>query len=361
MPDFDLVPVDHDPFMTDQDGALAGSMTHYPESPNPAQPYIQGTKDFLKGGLSEVLKGQGVQLPDWSNRVGDVLQSEAANTAIGMAAPLKGVGALEKAAAESPSITAYHGSPHDFENFDLSRIGTGEGGQSFGHGLYFAENEGVAKEYKNSIAPKNFGSVEEDKAFKVLQSYGGNRDVAVKNLRAEAASLREQAERRKAEGLKTGGGWNVIADQSDAAADLLEKGWRPPEGKMYQVSIKADPEHFLDWDKPLSEQSEKVKSALKQLGQSEGNKYLPRTGEVALKSLRTDLKSDEAVTSALRQAGIPGIKYLDQGSRAGGEGTRNFVVFDDKLIDILKKYGIAGIGALPAMGAYHFQDKDLRQ
>ena len=32
-------------------------------------------------------------------------------------------------------------------------------------------------------------------------------------------------------------------------------------------------------------------------------------------------------------------------------------MFDDKLIDILKKYGIAGIGALPAMNAFHYQDK----
>ena len=50
-----------------------------------------------------------------------------------------------------------------------------------------------------------------------------------------------------------------------------------------------------------------------------------------------------AATDVLRQAGIPGIKYLDQGSRAGGKGTYNYVVFDDKLIDIIKKYGIAGL------------------
>ena len=33
-------------------------------------------------------------------------------------------------------------------------------------------------------------------------------------------------------------------------------------GKMYEVNINADPEHFLDWDKPLSEQSEHVKQAI---------------------------------------------------------------------------------------------------
>ena len=30
---------------------------------------------------------------------------------------------------------------------------------------------------------------------------------------------------------------------------------------------------------------------------------------------------------ALREAGIPGIRYLDQGSRGAGKGTSNFVVF----------------------------------
>jgi hypothetical protein len=67
-----------------------------------------------------------------------------------------------------------------------------------------------------------------------------------------------------------------------------------------------------------------------------------------------------AAANALRDAGIPGIRYLDQGSRGAGEGTHNYVVFDDKLIDIIKKYGLAGliaggaatVGGSPA-GATH--------
>ena len=50
-----------------------------------------------------------------------------------------------------------------------------------------------------------------------------------------------------------------------------------------------------------------------------------------------------ATSNALRDAGIPGIKYLDQGSRAAGEGTRNYVVFDPAIIEILRKYGLAGM------------------
>src|SRR5882757_4318907 len=47
-----------------------------------------------------------------------------------------------------PGIRAYHGSPYNFDRFDMSKIGTGEGAQSYGHGLYFAENPTVAAEYR---------------------------------------------------------------------------------------------------------------------------------------------------------------------------------------------------------------------
>jgi hypothetical protein len=45
-------------------------------------------------------------------------------------------------------IRAYHGSPHDFERFDLSKIGTGEGAQSQGAGLYFTDSQRLASAYR---------------------------------------------------------------------------------------------------------------------------------------------------------------------------------------------------------------------
>src|SRR4029453_2036207 len=48
-------------------------------------------------------------------------------------------------------IKAYHGSPHDFEQFSLAKIGTGEGAQAYGHGLYFAEKPEVAKQYRDAL------------------------------------------------------------------------------------------------------------------------------------------------------------------------------------------------------------------
>ena len=69
------------------------------------------------------------------------------NYAIGKVAG--GLQSMAKALAEEPrppGIKAYHGSPHDFDKFDMSKIGTGEGAQAYGHGLYLAENEATAKQ-----------------------------------------------------------------------------------------------------------------------------------------------------------------------------------------------------------------------
>ncbi len=48
-------------------------------------------------------------------------------------------------------LEAYHGSPHIFDRFSLDAIGTGEGAQAYGHGLYFADLEGVAKDYRDEL------------------------------------------------------------------------------------------------------------------------------------------------------------------------------------------------------------------
>ena len=59
--------------------------------------------------------------------------------------PITSAAAAALTAQERPKgIKAYHGSPHDFDKFDLSKIGTGEGAQAYGHGLYFAESPKVA-------------------------------------------------------------------------------------------------------------------------------------------------------------------------------------------------------------------------
>ena len=49
---------------------------------------------------------------------------------------------------------AYHGSPHDHNKFDSSKIGTGEGAQAYGYGHYFADSKDVAEYYRNILNSK---------------------------------------------------------------------------------------------------------------------------------------------------------------------------------------------------------------
>ena len=55
-------------------------------------------------------------------------------------------------------------------------------------------------------------------------------------------------------------------------------------------------------------------------------------------NLDENIKGSE-VSNKLKEIGIPGIKYLDQGSRGTEKGTYNYVVFDDKIPHILERNG----------------------
>jgi hypothetical protein len=131
---------------------------------------------------------------------------------------------------------------------------------------------------------------------------------------------------------------------------------------MYEVNINAPPEHFLDWDKPLSEQHPVVQEALIKAGLFKGQNPtvadladVKMTGGDAYKTLQSEARGGPVLlgsnagsphaADALRDAGLPGIRYLDAGSRGAAEGTRNTVIFDPATIEILRKYGIAGLMA----------------
>ncbi len=227
-------------------------------------------------------------------------------------------------------IKAYHGSPHNFDRFDLSKIGTGEGAQAYGHGLYFAENEGVARSYRSINAPPGYGAGSAKLANDALQMA---HDTGLTGKEAEKFAreyLTNQAPRV-----------NALPPQHyyDAANNFeaLTTGKGAP-GHMYEVNINADPAHFLDWDSNIAQQSDFVRSILSKNG---GNDRA--SGREAYNAIAS--QSAPLATDVLNKSGIPGIKYLDQGSRGAGEGSSNYVVFNDKLIDIMKKYGIAGAPA----------------
>ena len=55
--------------------------------------------------------------------------------------------------------SAWHGTPHDFDGFDLGAIGTGEGAQVHGWGLYFAKERKVSEGYKRQLTRNNIPEI----------------------------------------------------------------------------------------------------------------------------------------------------------------------------------------------------------
>lgn len=132
-----------------------------------------------------------------------------------------------------------------------------------------------------------------------------------------------------------------------------------PKGHMYEVQINADPEQFLDWDKPLSEQPESVRKAVDEAATAKGVQLRGKTADRQKDyELDTPIAIDRIGSAGLKSRGVPGVKYLDAGSRGKGDGSRNYVVFDDRLITILRKYGL-----LPpiAAGAAYGASQDQQQ
>ena len=248
------------------------------------------------------------------------------------------LGAAETMAAGMPmqgAIRAYHGSPHKFDRFDLSKIGTGEGAQAYGHGLYFADSEDVARQYaanaSNKYAPDSIAS-------RMLKNHP-SRESAINAQQAQIDRL-------------TNSHTDDFIQPYRGALEILRSGETPKIGHMYEVDIHANPEHMLDWDKPLYRQpsyksiqrywDEKVGDPdiiMKRLDIDGGN-----TGRSLYEALGGGRKNPENASKTLNDWGISGIKYLDQGSRpfASGDGTSNYVIFDPSLINIKRRYADGG-------------------
>ena len=68
---------------------------------------------------------------------------------------------------------------------------------------------------------------------------------------------------------------------------------------------------------------------------------------------------DKRVSELLNSVGIKGLKFKS-GQLSGIEDSKdtNFVIFDDKIINILAKYGIVGPVAVSALGLSKQGDDD---
>lgn len=250
-------------------------------------------------------------------------------------------------------IKAYHGSPHAFDKFDMSKIGSGEGAQAYGHGLYFAENPNIANWYRQQLG-KYYDRMTTPKGEMSL-------DEAIKKFHPEGeATSKVMSMFRDKLDVDTFN--KVIEDKviPEIRAKYPESEWEnfsPQSGNLYNVELKwpdaareaVDPlgeHHLLDWDAPLSEQPEGVKSIIGKLSsEMTGPVRESMIGDEYLRHLQSILKfagrGDEKAETLLNEAGIPGIRYLDQASRNAGYGTHNYVMFDDQFPEIVSRNGVS--------------------
>jgi len=236
-------------------------------------------------------------------------------------------------------ITAYHGSPHLFRQFDPSRVGTGEGQQAYGVGAgYTAQAREVAEEYKNLVQADKGGGFPSFWARLKYAELGGDKEKA-------AASINENISWLKNNRDLVSKSMNVDeAIQNYQNALKVLKDIQPNQGYLYKGDIPDEilPK-FLDWDKPFSKQPKDVQNAYKQIATEfkeagdpravlmEGNIKNDGTGSMMYQSFvhRDDIQNElkQQASKMLESKGVRGIRYLDQGSRAEGKGTSNFVPF----------------------------------
>lgn len=274
------------------------------------------------------------------------------------------------------SIKVFHGSPHKFDKFDLSKIGTGEGAQAYGHGAYVAESPAVAQDYATGLSQRlpdrlkiDGNAVPGDSIYsRALEDVALiGKDGALQKL-DDSIRFNEKYAPDMAELYKSAKAQIAAIDPARVDLNrgyLYEANLRWPDAAR-EAADPMGPQHFLDWDAPLSKQPAAVREIMepyvapmraieaKTSGAEWGDLAAPRdydpTGSELLKLFRGGLDRMDAdtvlsggigpeVSAALRAKGIPGIRYLDAGSRAAG-GTSNYVVFDDMLIDILTRNGV---------------------
>ena len=247
---------------------------------------------------------------------------------------------------------------HELGAFDSSKIGTGEGAQAFGHGLYFAERQATAADYQNILSAKNKDSEYQFFLESNISEADQKGDYDRLELYEEAMGtnspqdFRDVVDSYKYESVdaNTRQLANDVADELEAFTK--RDGTKPSFGALYEVKIKARQEEFLelddvigDQDQPFVERIFDSNPKLKGLLEDAQDYYTPvgenATGYSVFRVLQETFEPQE-YARILNKAGIKGFKYKDAQTRFSPKGaTYNYVVFDDKIVDIAKKYGVS--------------------
>ena len=262
-------------------------------------------------------------------------------------------------------VAAWHGSPHSFDKFTTAAIGTGEGFQAFGWGLYFTDLKSIANTYAEKLSKNTYRydgltiNELEDKNMLVDPTT----QLWIRRLERTKPDNKEEA----LEWFKDRKG-DISKNQHDEILNIINSiEIIPPSNRnLYKVSLHKGKQpsdyDWLEWDKELTrDQMKKIidndidGSIIEALENNFYEGFIIRTNEDLLtvmegvrltgKDLYKILKnnigedvSDKEASLALLSAGIDGIKYpaesISRGVTSDTARGFNYVVFDENAITI---------------------------
>lgn len=268
----------------------------------------------------------------------------------------------EKSSAAIREHRVWHGSGAEFEAFDHSHMGEGEGAQTYGWGTYVTEVEGIGRTYaedtNNKLFRSKFGSYYLQKLREALEKG--------RSFESEKQRLLDSHSEMYNKAKEKGSGYNDFIHDYEKLGELKENDL--PSRHLYTVEITDDNgKNYLDWDKSLAkEELEKVidaimaspENALKMLRRApvRGSidealeKYAANPDSLnkeALKRMLTkylngmqfgyvykeiaDVIGKEQTSKLLSGIGFVGIKYPADSMRGGrADGAKNYVIFNEK-------------------------------
>lgn len=239
--------------------------------------------------------------------------------------------------------SAYAGSRVDYDAPSLEAIGTGEGNQAHGYGLYYALDREVAEGYRERfINEYGEGIVEFNGVV-----YKNTDDYAHFLLNLKQTKKGEIARQREIAKFFNENGNMELAKKHEK---LAEEGENinvddiKTLGQVHEVDLPENP-YLLDEQLPFSEQSEFVKDAIRKLNNEDVNDILDddTTGEDIYGELANsinkengyNLSQEEAEKRASQTLGKLGIKGITYDGRRDG---RCFVIFDPKDVRVIQKF-----------------------
>lgn len=237
--------------------------------------------------------------------------------------------------------SAFAGSRVDYDTLSLEAIGTGEGNQAHGWGLYYALNKDVAESYR-----KTFVGESTDTNLGLANYYLRKNEFDV-GLAIDALQEDVYNGKRDAETAK-----EIFEYWENTSQSELEQNARR-KGQVHEVDLPENP-YLLDEDTAVWQQSDIVKDGIsnlvdklsdEQVGQLQVGQYdvaekreilksnlQSETGRKLYKTLTNVLGSKQAASEMLESVGIKGITY------DGNQDGRCFVIFNPADVKVIQKF-----------------------